>query len=94
LNFVVFAGQDRRVEIRGGETVLEAALRAGIEIMHQCGGNGSCGTCRVLVEEGVESIPPRNELEAEMAGDRGWRDNERLACQICPSGPLALILPP
>ena len=62
-------------------TVLEAALSEGIEIDHTCGGNGTCGTCRIVVEAGLDKIGERNEIEKEMAEDRGFAPEERLACQ-------------
>ncbi|WP_253696524.1 2Fe-2S iron-sulfur cluster-binding protein [Bdellovibrio bacteriovorus] len=66
------------------ETVLEVALRAGIKISHTCGGNGTCGTCLVHVRKGLSDIGPRNEIESEMAEDRKFLDEERLACQTPP----------
>jgi ferredoxin len=54
---------------------------AGIDILHRCGGNAKCTTCRVEVIEGdpgemgqVER--DRLDLEADLA------DNTRLSCQI------------
>lgn len=72
------------------ESVLDAALRAGVEINHTCGGYGTCGTCVVFVREGLEKLPERNEIEAEMASDRGFKDDERLCCQIPPVAGLVL----
>lgn len=63
------------------DTILEALLEAEIEIDHSCGGMGTCGTCRVFVEKGLEKFGPRNEPESEIAQDRQFAENERLACQ-------------
>ena len=54
---------------------------AGIDILHRCGGNARCTTCRVEVLEGEPEAMgelERNRLamEAELA------DNVRLSCQI------------
>jgi ferredoxin len=54
---------------------------AGIDILHRCGGNARCTTCRVEVLEGDpggmgELERNRLALEAELA------DNVRLSCQI------------
>ena len=65
-----------------GQSVLESILAAKLEVDHSCGGNASCGTCRLFVEEGVEKLPPRNELEADLANDRKFTPQERLACQL------------
>jgi 2Fe-2S ferredoxin len=39
-------------------------------------------TCCVLIESDLSKLPVRNELEQEMADDRGFKNDERLACQI------------
>ncbi len=62
--------------------LLLLAIRHRIPIGHSCEGMASCGTCRVIITEGVETLPTRNSLEQEMADDRGFAPNERLACQL------------
>ena len=39
------------IEIEEGQTILDAALRAGIYLPHACG-HGLCGTCKVQVSDG------------------------------------------
>lgn len=68
-----------------GESVLEAAEKVKISIFNTCGGNGTCGTCRVRVCSDLSVLPPRNEIEAEFAEDRGFLEEERLACQLVPT---------
>lgn len=75
------------------ETVLDVAIRGKVPLNHTCGGHGTCGTCRVLVREGLDKIPPRNEIEAEIAMDRKFSASERLACQIAPVDGLVLEIP-
>jgi 2Fe-2S ferredoxin len=78
----------------GEVTVLEAALSGGVDLAHSCGGMGSCGTCRVIVLEPSScEIAPRNEIEQEMAEDRGFRAEERLACQIFACRDLKVQIP-
>ena len=80
--YMTFLPDDLNVEVSHKvSTVLEAALSAGIEIDHTCGGNGTCGTCRIWVESGLEKIGERNEIEQEIADDRNFAPEERLACQ-------------
>jgi len=40
------------VDVTSGTTLLEAANQAGIEIRANCGGEGTCGRCKVRVDEG------------------------------------------
>lgn len=75
------------------ESLLELALRVGLDLDHSCGGGASCGTCRVLVESPLESLAPRNELEMEMAQERGFSDQERLACQTLAQNGLRVRRP-
>lgn len=64
------------------ETVLDCANRSNIDINQSCGGMGTCGTCRIIVQSDLKLLPPPNEIEAEMMNDRGFAANERLACQL------------
>lgn len=73
--------EDRIVPTSHGKTILDAILDDGLEIDHSCGGMGTCGTCRVFIEKGLEKLAPRNEPESEIAGDRQFAENERLSCQ-------------
>jgi len=65
-------------------TLLENLLAHKIEINHSCGGMGSCGTCRVFVENKESLLNEKNEIEKEFAEERGFSDCERLSCQIHP----------
>jgi len=47
----------RRALIEPGMTLLDAAQRAGVEIIAVCGGVGACGKCRVRLVRG-ELTPP------------------------------------
>lgn len=66
----------------GEISVLDVALQNRIPIPTSCEGMGTCGTCRILVLPGGAEANPRNDIEAEIAGARGFAENERLACQV------------
>ena len=74
-------------------SVLELALKNEIPVPTSCGGNGTCGTCRVFVENYVDKLPPKQGVELEMSVDRNFAENERLACQIEPRNGLVLRIP-
>ncbi len=64
------------IAVEQGENLLEAAIAAGVHIYASCGGNGTCGTCKVLIEEGqVESKKTVKVSEEE------YRQGIRQACQ-------------
>lgn len=88
-----FAEIDKPLSIQGFSSVLEVALANKIELGHSCGGMGCCTTCRVIVLSDINSLPPRNELEQEMADMKGFRADERLACQLKPVAELKVAIP-
>lgn len=69
------------VQASQGSTILEALLAADVEIDHSCGGMGTCGTCRIFVEKGLETFEEPGEAESEIRNDRQFKTNERLSCQ-------------
>lgn len=92
--FVEEDGEWKEVDIRGsGKTVLEVALENRLPLNHSCDGNASCGTCRIRIVSSEEPLEKRNELEAELANDRGFAPDERLACQLTASGGLKFKIP-
>lgn len=75
------AGGTRVFEAPVGKKLVLAIEDAGIDILHRCGGNARCTTCRVELLEGNagemgELERNRLAMEAELA------DNIRLSCQI------------
>jgi uncharacterized 2Fe-2S/4Fe-4S cluster protein (DUF4445 family) len=82
----------RRVKVAPDVTVLEAAQAAGIELVSVCGGQGTCGTCRVRAVDGLLSAETAEEESLLSAAERG--DGWRLACQAQVCGTLRLEIPP
>lgn len=54
------------LEANSGETILDAALRNGIEIEHACEKSCACTTCHCIVREGFDSLPESSEQEDDM----------------------------
>lgn len=90
---ITFEIDGHLVEARPNESILEASLRTKVPVSSSCGGFGTCGACRVLIEEGAEKLNTRSDLELEMAADRDFEDNERLACQTSPAPGLRVRRP-
>jgi len=76
---VTFQPDGRNVFILEGTNLVEAAGQAGIVLNQPCGGQGTCGKCRVQVTEGAPRPSPsaRNLLAGEEI-----EEGIRLACQI------------
>jgi 2Fe-2S ferredoxin len=81
------------VPVKAGETLLDVALRAKLPLHHSCGGMGTCGTCRLIIREGLASLPPPDCVEAELIQDRDFAPEERLACQNYPGDSLLVEIP-
>ncbi|WAJ69022.1 ISC system 2Fe-2S type ferredoxin [Catenovulum adriaticum] len=69
-------------EAETGETVLDVALKNGIDIEHACEKSCACTTCHVVVREGFDSLKESDELEDDML-DKAWglEAESRLSCQ-------------
>lgn len=68
-----------------GCSLMEAIREAGIDdLLAMCGGNCTCGTCHVYVNEAfVERLPAQSEDEDDLlAGSKHRTENSRLSCQI------------
>lgn len=74
---VTFFPDHKTIEVDEGENLLRAAMAAEVHINASCGGDGTCGKCRVIVDEGqVEAgSPPKNVFSEEEEAE-GYR----LAC--------------
>lgn len=86
---VTFYPDARQIEVGRGENLLEAALAADIHINTSCGGEGTCGRCRVLIDEGTVALGPAHKLTDEEAA-KGYV----LACQAEVASDLKVLIPP
>ncbi|MBQ9335170.1 MAG: 2Fe-2S iron-sulfur cluster binding domain-containing protein [Alphaproteobacteria bacterium] len=83
-------GKDTVVQANAGETLLEAANNAGVELFGGCGGAGVCGSCRVNIDSSYinkleePSFEEQDLLDAIANGNK----NTRLACQVTISDAL------
>lgn len=70
------------IEAESGESILDAALRNGVELEHACEKSCACTTCHVIVREGFNSLEPSDELEDDYL-DKAWglEADSRLSCQ-------------
>ena len=82
----------RRALIDPGMTLLDAAQRAGVEIVAVCGGVGACGKCRVRLVRGELTPPTLVEARAFSAAELAA--GHRLACQARPLGDVKIDIPP
>ena len=86
--FQIEGASEVTVECNTGDNLLEVARRANVAIDAPCGGNGSCGKCRVqLIEGDLESPQSRHISEEEY--QLGWR----LSCCSKVMGDCKVMVP-
>lgn len=99
---VIFQPSGRRGEIDEGMTLLNAARHLGVDIESICGGKGTCGKCKVRIEEGyfekdamdsrMSHLTPLTEVEKKfIKPDEG--PNMRLACAAELRGDVKVFVP-
>ncbi|GLQ98479.1 2Fe-2S iron-sulfur cluster-binding protein [Dyella mobilis] len=86
MHTVTLKNSGRRFQVKPGETVLEAAQRAGIALPYSCRA-GVCGSCKAILVEGRCEYP-RNPPTALNAQDRVR--HAVLLCQAVPASDLLL----
>jgi ferredoxin len=64
-----------------GQRLVLAIMDAGVDILHRCGGNARCTTCRVQILDGDAGPMTDAEREKLQTLDE-LPDNMRLSCQV------------
>ena len=85
---IQFLPHNKTIEAPKGQTIIRAALEAGVHINASCGGEGVCGKCRIILESGDVSGGITQRLSQEDI-DKGYR----LACQSTITGNLVVRVP-
>ena len=89
---VTYAGsRPARFEAETGLTLLEMARANDVPHASVCRGRGRCGTCRVRVLSGADTIAPPGEAEARVLAYWNAAPDERLACQVKPDSGAVLV---
>jgi uncharacterized 2Fe-2S/4Fe-4S cluster protein (DUF4445 family) len=81
--------EGKEVAVEEGRTLLDAARAANVYVGAICGGEGTCGKCRLIVREG-EVAGESTEFLTREEIRRGYI----LACQVLPQGDLVVEVPP
>jgi ferredoxin len=83
---VTIPNKAAKIACRADQTVLQAAVAAGIDFPYACA-TGNCGTCIAHLDSGKVSLLPRNDaaLSAEQA-----KAGQTLACRARPRSDLTI----
>ncbi len=100
---ITFLPMNRRVEVDPRDlpyghrglpgSILDIALKHGIDLTHACGGVGACATCHVIVHQGQSACNKLTEGEADQLDSAyGPTPHSRLACRCVPDGTQDLLV--
>jgi uncharacterized 2Fe-2S/4Fe-4S cluster protein (DUF4445 family) len=85
---VTFIPENVSVDVREGENLLRAAMAADVQVTASCGGDGTCGKCRMIIEEGRVSSEGTARLSEDQVS-RGYV----LACVSHVVGDVTVSIP-
>ncbi len=84
---IKFQPDNITVTVDPGENLLTAAATAGVYIHAYCGGDGVCGKCKVMIEEGDVRSDKANLRQED------WDKGYRLACMTSVESDLLVTIP-
>jgi len=87
---VTFQPDGRNVFVLRGTKAVEAAGQGGIALNQPCGGQGTCGKCKVRV---LENPPEPTDAEKRLLGADELREGARLACQLSIDRDMVIWVP-
>lgn len=89
---VVFLPEGKRGEVAVGENILRIANKLGVDINSLCGGFGTCGKCRIIVVQGIESLNDPTNSEKHFLSELELNKGYRLACEAVIEGDKELVI--
>jgi uncharacterized 2Fe-2S/4Fe-4S cluster protein (DUF4445 family) len=90
---VVFQPSGRKTDVDQGATILQAAREAEAFIQSVCGSKGTCGKCKVIVEESAKKLSKLTEAERFHLTPQEIEAGYRLACQVKVAGNVTVMVP-
>jgi uncharacterized 2Fe-2S/4Fe-4S cluster protein (DUF4445 family) len=100
---IIFQPSGLRGKVSDGTTILNAARQFGVDLESLCGGKGTCGKCKIRIEEGyfdkygiqssVKSVVTLQERNAKFITKRQAKQNYLLACQTRIHGDVVVFVP-
>ncbi len=88
---VIYGSEIKTIQAEEGEILGDVVARTGLPLEQPCAGRGTCGKCKVLVEEGTA---PPDEIELKNLTPGEIALNNRLACRARVQGDTRIVLSP
>jgi uncharacterized 2Fe-2S/4Fe-4S cluster protein (DUF4445 family) len=102
-HMVVFQPSGSRGRVKDGSTIVEASRQLGVELESICGGQATCGKCKVRIEEGfferfgidssMSHLSPPTEREKEFFKEHTELEGYRLSCVTEIHGDVLIFVP-
>jgi ferredoxin len=86
---VTFVFDDLDVDVPSGTRLIEVVDVAGADVTFGCR-NGTCGTCRVRIVEGMNHLSKPTPEERDFLAALEARPDERLGCQFSIHGDVSI----
>jgi ferredoxin len=101
---ITFVNEKLEIEVPQGSNLRDEAKKAGIVTnpglfkVLNCMGHGSCGSCKILVKDGMQNLSGKGFMEKltllRMFSSIGHEDEMRLACQCTVNGDCKVVTNP
>ena len=78
-NLKIIINQEKEYDVPAGENLLSVLGQQKIFVPSACGGQGTCGMCRIKIHDGAGEILP---TEEGFFTRKEQKENWRLACQV------------
>lgn len=86
----IFINEEKTIHVRVGQKLLNALAQTNLFLASACGGQGTCGQCRVRITEGGGEILA---TETSHINKREAGHGDRLACQVALKQNMKIEIP-
>lgn len=88
---ILIMNMDRMIHCKNGSSLLQALVQEHIYVESPCGGNGTCGKCRIRHMAGT--LPLSTIQERKLLTEDERMAGYRLACEVYPQDFAAILVP-
>ncbi len=90
VNIIINQNINDPLSVESGDKLLQTLAAQGIYLPTACGGNGTCGQCKLVVRQGGGPILPS---EQALLSPEQIKQHYRLACQVTVNNDLCIEIP-
>lgn len=90
---LIFQPDGKRVIVDHSSNILDNAKKSGVDLISLCGGNGTCGKCKVIIDKERKNAGPITEMEKSNFSQIELSSGYRLACCTSIMGHITVRVP-